>query len=1847
MSHERTQYSSCKMDAISLARNATASAEDLACIAPGDLIQRDALGQTPIHLAAVSGNQAFMQHARTTLVRFEPFVAGDTKGRTPLHLAVWNGHRQCVTFLADLIAATALNAQDFQGYTPLFYAVYRNGSTIVSDLLARGCSVGVRSLDSAGGVLPLHQACVTGQDGIVACLLGAPLDTAPAAPTRAQLIAALTPAASPDFDRHARELFINAPDASGSTPLVIAVRNRRLGVARLLLRLGADPVATDRNRNTPLHIAVNADLTDFVALLLEHTPPEAAWSQQNDQHLTPHDIASANGNAHLLRLIESRQQPSPGDDEGGGCLVCAGALYRPVLLACGHRFCMACATRSVTADGLCPFRCATMHTGPLLLDTALDTELRADTGSYRRREAVFMKQRALAMLAELNRSRAPNPPLAFDSNNACRVAMHGDLSFRVSLLKRELYVYHVLLPRLPDNHHERLRVLSLLVKGSCLGVRCCGGSAAILNNDEVVLAHSVQLDLAKDTALCEVLTVLAKCVPGWLHCLQTEAAAARAITSETPAPVLMSTRRGDAAKAKLAVEHFRATCLDAAERPNLHFDGKTWQFKNQRMQLSIAYEETADCVYMYSPVWNGLPHRPDVTATLYERLLRLNLCFTEIPGGGVGLDAAGDMILAHAVLHLGCHPETAVADALEPFLAGVKRATQCCMRVINPHATLARPKDPAVEARLRTSLAAVERIARVCLGDDHPWHAAVHAVVCGWSDTLATTAPRVAVLVGEAASVAVARSTMVALGFCCLVLADEAVHLDAVMLAMQTVHALASVGRVSAFHFFFAGRGANVLFGHRFAPCLLARTDPLPVAVVRHFVERLVTRHHIRSAQVVLDCDFETPYITPDGVLPVPHPAIAALAWTTGYVLRNADEAWDGLARNVWVLRACRAGARAGRDGHGAGLLCRAVYAALLASDDGTAEAAEEDRTEACGLEAVRGGSSKGLAKCNAFARDVARLVHVVRVALAREGQDPELSCGPAALHNRPFSDERAATDDILDASFVVPAAAAVGRVEMLGGALHGVYPGQEFDLIDPETRSHVARATVSRVRSASSVLDVHAGPGLLPGKIHQAVETHAGGGDDERLDVAVVLPDGTGAVGPTGTGPLVGALRWTQGDVPQARFVAPGAAVCWVVVADTTDADAVETTHKALRQRAAELADQEDPADPDPVAMAEQSALGPDVVALVRRLVDAGGEGAAVADAVVGFPASGEICARLGPVLGRSVQLRRLSDTLRQTVPAFVPLFVDCLTGELRCDAVVACDGCAYEASALRIWLRHHRISPRTGERLSTLSVYPARDLAGAQRAVLGHGEDDAGALLALSAELCAAAAAQLQSVAPPPPPQVDATAWLRCPGRPCGPAFAFSGDRATHLARRLLDVEEEHQLTPVVACIARHRLRVEVADAVKRGGVPHAPGQPAAPPLPVVFPVSRSDLAALSMPAVVGGLHVAGVESHWEEWYTGVVELAMRWARAASVAGPDATTAAAAYRLTCTEEQCADPRAVDLLHQTARLDPDPDAGSVPPCARYERALAACRVGVDAILSKWHDAYAERHLGDTEKRDARTTRLQRACAADWAARTRVTGDDSALPHSLATASARIVVRRDVLVYFDEPERRHFLVDTRCAAHLRRFARDAVDEVVEVAGSFGPADADLLSTKLCRLARYRRWLRVVHPVAAQCGALGTVQVEVRHERKGAVVQTFVLDSAVHHVSLPGKMLDGDVVRMLPVLRDAPPSGVRAFIRAYNFVADMSVTLVDRASILLQAPGSKTAFTGAGTVVEWTGPTSTVPREESIEHLKLFVTSADVVPIPLVRCMVEETPRTPCDEVDWLAFTVSYAITRPE
>lgn len=1842
--------------AFALAKNPDVTPAELVAaeLSQADLLATDALGQCSVHHACISGNTTFLGHAAGLLgsAAGAAFAQKDRNLRTPLHLAVWNGRVDAVIFLLDQ-APAALNAREKGGYTPLFFAVYRNDVACAKILIGRGASVGLPSRPVESAVFPLHQACILGNLAMVGLLLGVrsheepvltwplpqglrqnPLvatrlcrDAKRALANEQDLDADLLPAV-PTHRSHCATLFLDAPDKNRNTPLHLAVRNRRPEVAVALLRIGAYPVSTLSCGSTPLHMAVNAGAVELVMAILAHAPAHA-WDFVNPvTGLTPLDLARANGTpcVTIVRLLEEKVGRREEDDEQISCPICYCVLYLPATLACGHVMCTRCAMAALQPDGLCPFRCSVRHEGPIVPDKQRIAAMTADhPTAVQKRNVTYYKQRALDLLAEfsaspLYRHTAPaRSNLAFDEANSCEFRLN-DRTFKITLLRQQLIVYHTLATGLPQDPQHRAVALEALLAGAFLGSQFANGGVAVLNNGSVVLSLSVQLPLAKNTALCEAVNVFSAMVEGWARRWRLivdgqdlEAVQRCPVTSNAPAPGLMAERRADLDKANRAVAELELV-LSAQERSAMRkYGANSWVMKTARANISIVYHGGSDLLYLHAPVWNGVPHAPEKRAAVFERLITMGLPFTDLPGAGIGVDVNGDVIMAHACISLGCQPETILASVYQRFADAVSRAAGTCNTALrNARIVSKGDSDPSVTCLRQSAVGAwadlarnpaVHGISEADAGGSSllsQWLALVTDVLAWQEDQVAVTRGlRVAVVLtpedmaddaaGEQS--ATVRNALFACGFFTINLRGRAATLRTALLALGATWALATTRRVCSVHVYASGQR-------------MACGNGLPGAVLRAHAEALVAEGRVASVQVVID-----PGLAPQPCSLSPGDEarllLAALPW-----FRPVSDAGAAPPVGVWSATAA-AGAP----------VWSSLYPALLSH-----HATKEHRFPAGAVweqaTAAKGPRGPAFAEKGAFGIGVKKIpgstcplveTHAMSSSLAAVmeivGQlQPAVSiwAHPETLTRRVFSDDPANEGMPLANRWrIEPGSVRWGRVAAIrGGVMHGLAVGHLLSAVSLLNGREVGSARVLRVSAAHSLVETD-----FPIGADAEVELYdawQGCPCDPRLPVAV--PCNGGASDWVGSRARLRVLEKEGLDDAVAVLLPSG-------------------TENPCRRR------------PDSGVVAHMSGSEPELAgALVARL-RARGPGVGV-DEEAGLPAVRAVC---GSVLRTALcdpVLRLATDHLRTYHAGPVAnLLIDPFTDRVRVNPVVTEDGTAVEQACAILWSLHHATTPLLGLPCAGVGVGvcagldwqprpPALDLEQLRDALLGPDLTQAVRSVVLEpfapprpvsrSPCCAGLGATLRSLErqaedgrPAGAPTVaDQLGWVEL-------AFGLVGPALWRARRWLHQAETTAPVTP--RAVWEEPLRPEWATL----------GLPGAAVGPDVLERYRS----------VAGLIVAGL------------------ARTDPVKDPVRPEERAVWRL-CIAYNGAD------------------------TSRAAEIVADCQ----AFLARDRPAGTGRFLGGAD-RFGPTLRSQRRRHARFLARSRAMVSDIrrafvggaeaeavfmelAATHPDPISAVHAILSRGIqglsLTSLDTPA-----LDGSGSAGLPRGTPPDLTDAQLLVRTEALTGQDVgghgwqrLCGPLCgapalldRLAETRRLLRLAPTPES---LLASVRCLVVQERGEVVVGTWFLgEQGGPTQAWLGEVAVGDTVRMVPVL-DEGATGHKAFLTLFNATPDLGVSLLDRTPLQLQ-PRSVTTFQGSGAVIEptegalhWTtdttehdGLTGLVLNDQSVEHMKLLVCDHSLCPLRLALHGFEDAPRDAGTEVRWAAFTASFCMKRPE
>ncbi|KAL3797188.1 hypothetical protein ACHAW5_006050 [Stephanodiscus triporus] len=177
----------------------------------------------------------------------------------------------------------------------------RNGAQLLIDLH-------VPSKDSVG-MYPLHWAVIEGTIPIVSMLLQH-LEERPSPPQRSTSITSSSSLmqdeselASDNASMNASNVVIDARDASGCTPLLIASQYGHPDLAAFLIRRGANPHAVDSSRDTALHWAAYKGSVEVCGMLLHLLGVEGQLDALDAFGQTPLHLASLRGNTDTVMFL--------------------------------------------------------------------------------------------------------------------------------------------------------------------------------------------------------------------------------------------------------------------------------------------------------------------------------------------------------------------------------------------------------------------------------------------------------------------------------------------------------------------------------------------------------------------------------------------------------------------------------------------------------------------------------------------------------------------------------------------------------------------------------------------------------------------------------------------------------------------------------------------------------------------------------------------------------------------------------------------------------------------------------------------------------------------------------------------------------------------------------------------------------------------------------------------------------------------------------------------------------------------------------------------------------------------------------------------------------------------------------------------------------------------------------------------------------------------------------------------------------------------------------------------------------------------------------------------------------
>ncbi|XP_019505039.1 PREDICTED: inversin isoform X3 [Hipposideros armiger] len=327
-------------------------------MAPGEVDTQDKNKQTALHWSAYYNNP---EHVKLLIKHDSNIGIPDIEGKIPLHWAANHKDPSAVHTVRCILDAapteSLLNWQDYEGRTPLHFAV-ADGNVTVVDVLTSYESCNITSYDNLFRT-PLHWAALLGHAQIVHLLLERnksgtiPSDSQGATPLHyaAQSNFAETvkvflkhPSVKDDSDLEGRTSFmwaagkgsddvlrtmlslksdidINMADKYGGTALHAAALSGHVSTVKLLLENNAQVDATDVMKHTPLFRACEMGHKDVIQTLIKGGARVDLVDQ--DGHSLLH-WAALGGNADVCQiLIENKINPNVQDYAGRTPLQCA------------------------------------------------------------------------------------------------------------------------------------------------------------------------------------------------------------------------------------------------------------------------------------------------------------------------------------------------------------------------------------------------------------------------------------------------------------------------------------------------------------------------------------------------------------------------------------------------------------------------------------------------------------------------------------------------------------------------------------------------------------------------------------------------------------------------------------------------------------------------------------------------------------------------------------------------------------------------------------------------------------------------------------------------------------------------------------------------------------------------------------------------------------------------------------------------------------------------------------------------------------------------------------------------------------------------------------------------------------------------------------------------------------------------------------------------------------------------------------------------------------------------------------------------------------------------------------
>lgn len=253
---------------------------------------RDYLGNTPLHTAV---RWSAEKSARILLQMGTDPNAANLGGKTPLHEASRTGKKALVSMI--IAGGADSNSTDETGKTPLIEAVAANRQDVVTVLLKSGASPVLQDMTGRG---PLHYAVSTGEASLVSLIRNAGSNPL-ARDTFGNTPFSLALSENPEFalsvlgsDRQIADSDGNTPihiavmvqakeemvqvlinkafpinrrNRDGASPLLLAVKNGRQDLVKLITVAGGDPYLADQKGDCAISVALEENWDSVVTIV--------------------------------------------------------------------------------------------------------------------------------------------------------------------------------------------------------------------------------------------------------------------------------------------------------------------------------------------------------------------------------------------------------------------------------------------------------------------------------------------------------------------------------------------------------------------------------------------------------------------------------------------------------------------------------------------------------------------------------------------------------------------------------------------------------------------------------------------------------------------------------------------------------------------------------------------------------------------------------------------------------------------------------------------------------------------------------------------------------------------------------------------------------------------------------------------------------------------------------------------------------------------------------------------------------------------------------------------------------------------------------------------------------------------------------------------------------------------------------------------------------------------------------------------------------------------------------------------------------------------------------------------